>query len=146
MKDSWSLDQHNLQFFLETLFAEVLQWPIPVVVVIIAKVLATSMNFLPKCPFESHSHVVLCTFPWQNIHLQIHQIFSTSFFSTTAKLDFVWTQKDAKFWDFFYKKLEISKLVIKGKKWMFKKGWKSRYFCIVKVRTCKKNSKQCLAQ
>lgn len=69
MKHSGPLEHHDVQLVLETLLGDVLQGPVPVVVVIRAKVIGTADYLVPRGLVKHHSHVVLATDPRCNLHL-----------------------------------------------------------------------------
>jgi len=70
VKDSWSFDKHDFQLGFKALLTQMLQGPVPIVIVKIAKVFFAGMYFPPECPLESHAHVVFRTFPGHNLHLR----------------------------------------------------------------------------
>ena len=71
VKDPGPLDQHDFQLGFKALLAEMLEGPVPIVVVKIAKVFFAGVYFPPECPFESHAHVVFRTLPGHNLHLRM---------------------------------------------------------------------------
>lgn len=62
---------HRKEFLLQTLMARVLQWPVPVVVVVITKIFCAGFDFVPRWTIERHSHVVLWANPRRNFNLEI---------------------------------------------------------------------------
>lgn len=55
---------------LETLLGDVLQGPIPIVVIVGAEMIAAAHNLMPGCLIEDHPHVVLAANPWCYLHLR----------------------------------------------------------------------------
>ena len=45
VKYPWSFDNQNLQFSLQTLFGNVQESPVPIIIIVIAKIFSTAMNF-----------------------------------------------------------------------------------------------------
>ena len=59
MEDPRGFDQHHLDLLLQTHETDVVERPVPVVVVKVAKVGAAGPHLLPQLSGEGHPHVVL---------------------------------------------------------------------------------------
>ena len=88
MKNSWSLDHHHLQLLLHAVERQVLQGPVPVVIIILnvlpwssqkwrilstpylKKLFTTSYNLIPFFPCKTHPHVVQAIHPLANLNLE----------------------------------------------------------------------------
>lgn len=69
MKDSWPLDNHCMQLFLQALLGHMLQRPIPVVVIVAAEVSSAASNARPSGTIEGEAHVMLAADPGHGLHL-----------------------------------------------------------------------------
>ena len=72
MEHPRGLDQHHLDLLLETHETDVVERPVPVVVVKVAEVGAAGAHLLPQLPREGHAHVVLGGHPQGHVHLQMY--------------------------------------------------------------------------
>ena len=72
MEHPGSFDQHHLDLLLETHETDVIERPVPVVVVKVAKVGAARAHLFPELPREGHAHVVLGRHPQGHVDLQLY--------------------------------------------------------------------------
>lgn len=63
VEDAWSLHDHCVQLVFQAALGNVLQAPVPVVVIVGAEELSTVRNVLPGAAIERHAHVVLAADP-----------------------------------------------------------------------------------
>lgn len=78
VKDSWSSDNHCMQFVFHAVLRDVLERPIPIVVVVFAEELRTADDFVPGLLVEGHPHVVFAAYPGGYLHLkQTTSVFQT---------------------------------------------------------------------
>ena len=66
-------DEHHLDPLLETHETDVVERPVPVVVVKVAEVGAAGANLLPQLSREGHAHVVFGRHPQGHVDLQLHK-------------------------------------------------------------------------
>ena len=85
VENSWTLEEQNLKSIFDAVVADVLEGPVPVVVVEVAKVFSTSVDLLPQSSIERHPHVVLCAHPlrqldlkWRENNFKIEKIIKTT--------------------------------------------------------------------
>lgn len=69
MKYSWPFDNHRVQFAMQTLLWYVLQRPVPIVVIVYAKMICTLHNITPRTSIEAEAHIVFATYPRRHLHL-----------------------------------------------------------------------------
>jgi hypothetical protein len=69
VEDSWSLHDHCIEFVFQAALGNVLQTPVPIVVVVRAEELGTVTDILPGAAVECHPHVVLTADPWCHFRL-----------------------------------------------------------------------------
>jgi hypothetical protein len=69
VEDSWSLHDHCIEFVFQAALGNVLQTPVPIVVVVCAEELGTMKDILPGAAIERHPHVVLTADPWRHFRL-----------------------------------------------------------------------------
>ena len=69
MEDTWTLHHHCIQFVVQAALGNVLQAPVPIVVIIRAEEFGTVTDILPCAAVERHSHVVLAADPGCHLRL-----------------------------------------------------------------------------
>jgi hypothetical protein len=87
MENPGTFHHHHLQLLLHAVEGHVLQGPVPVVIIVLrkkyikrilqdlpylAKLVTTRHHYHPFHPGESHSHVVLCRYPFSYFSLEIN--------------------------------------------------------------------------
>ena len=70
VKHSGAFEEQDLQPVLDAVAADVLQGPVPVVVVEVAEEVPAPVDLSPKVPVEGHAHVVLGTDPLGQLKLE----------------------------------------------------------------------------
>lgn len=77
MEDSRPLDNHGVQLSPQTLLRNVLQGPVPVVVIVGAEVAGALPDVRPSGAIEGEAHVVLTADPGHDLHLPKRRTRST---------------------------------------------------------------------
>lgn len=70
MEDSGAADYHRVQLVPQAVLGDVLQGPVPVVIVVLAEVLRAADDFHPGEAVERHAHVVFAAYPGRYLHLK----------------------------------------------------------------------------
>ena len=71
MKDSWTRYHDYLQFSLKARKADMVERPVPVVIVEVAKMVAACVYLAPHFPVQGHPHVVLRADPLGYLDLKM---------------------------------------------------------------------------
>lgn len=69
MEDPWCLTHHHFPVGGQAVYGQMLQGPVPVVVIVSAESISALEKHLVCLPTQSHPHVVLCRFP--GLHLDL---------------------------------------------------------------------------
>ena len=70
MKYPWPRDHDDLQPSFETLQADVVEGPVPIVIVKVTEMLCAGVESGPQTPIEGHAHVVLGADPLRYLNLE----------------------------------------------------------------------------
>lgn len=82
VEHSRSLYDHRVQFVSHALLRHMLQWPVPVVVVVRAEHWWACNDLTPRAAIERKSHIVLAAHPWRDLHLNCRQFDCLGFCGT----------------------------------------------------------------
>ena len=70
MEHSWGFDQHHLDLLFETHKTDMIERPVPVVIVKVAEMGIAGPHLIPQLSREGHAHVVLSRDPAGHVNLQ----------------------------------------------------------------------------
>ena len=70
MKYPWPRDHDDLQPSFETLQADVVEGPVPIVIVKVTEMLCAGVESGPQTPIKGHAHVVLGADPLRYLNLE----------------------------------------------------------------------------